>query len=199
MTMNSRMAYASATIALILALGCYREYPANTRPHPVWNWDYRKEPRIIEVLGGTTFLCSGVRCQLLGIAESDDPVVRDRAVDFTKRWFSSIGDWHSACNDDNPLSRPDGTCLVWLAGADMYSSRLNVELVRAGLAVPDYDELRDYEFTIPGGKGEPRVVVENWRTQLGEAVESCKRGDPPHVVFEWNGIYAPDQQVGAHE
>src|SRR5262245_47482793 len=43
----------------------------------------------IDVLGGTTFRWGGVRCQLLGVKESDDPRTRELAKQFAVAWFKS--------------------------------------------------------------------------------------------------------------
>src|SRR5262249_46607752 len=54
------------------------------------NWPLelvKTTPAEVEIISATRFRCGGVECQLLGLKESSDPAVRERASEFTKQWF----------------------------------------------------------------------------------------------------------------
>ncbi|MBI2825636.1 MAG: hypothetical protein HYX69_13210 [Planctomycetia bacterium] len=136
----------------------------------------------IRILTATTFLCDNQKCELLGVAEADDPATRARALEFTKAWLDSIGSYVGVYNSKDPLRLPDGTCIVWLRGYDMYLSCLNVELVRAGLVKVDDERWKEYRFTEPTKEGRE---VADWRGELRRAAQAHKSGDKPRVLFDW--------------
>jgi len=129
----------------------------------------------ITVLSGTTFNWGAVRCQLLGVKESDDPAIRKRADEFTRAWFKSIGNLMAAYNHSNPLIAADGSPVVWIRGYDSSLSCLSEELVGMGLAEID-DQWPDYTFTVPTKEGEK---VEDWRGILRKAKEGHALGGKP--------------------
>ncbi|WP_406699858.1 hypothetical protein V5E97_13515 [Singulisphaera sp. Ch08] len=139
-------------------------------------------PAEITVLSGTTFRCGNVPCQLLGVKESADPAVRERAERFTRLWFKSVGNYIGIYNSSNPLMAKDGTSVVWIRGYDTYLSCLSEELVRVGLAEVDGSLWADYTFTVPRKDGE---AVEDWLGILRKAKEGHERGEKPHVLFDW--------------
>jgi hypothetical protein len=136
----------------------------------------------IKILSATTFLFHGQRCQLLGVAESDDAAIQGRALDFTRRWFDSIGNYIAVYNANNPLRLQDGTCVVWVRGSDCWNSCLNLELVRAGLVKVDYQKWSNYSFT---ETEKDRDYVADWRGDLDSARRAHDVGEKPQVLFQW--------------
>src|SRR4051794_18981141 len=95
---------------LALLPGCSsppRTAPATQPTHTTGRWPFlpgiSTKPAQIEVESATRFTCNGVRCQLLGVRESSDPVVQAKATEFAKRWFARIGNYISFYNGTNPL------------------------------------------------------------------------------------------------
>ena len=144
--------------------------------------DVKTSPADIQIVSGTTFVCSGVHCRLLGVAESSNPAVREKALEFARRWFKSIGNHIDFSNSDQLLQLEDGTCLVWLRGHDCFLSYLNVELVRAGLVEVEYSKQKDYTFIVPT-KGDD--VQEDWQSLLESAKEGSRRDEKLRVLFKW--------------
>jgi hypothetical protein len=153
---------------------------ASRRPWPLTS--VSTMPAQIKIESATVFYCKGVRCQLLGVTEPEDPDLRNQALDFCRRWFDSIGNYIGIYNDSNPLQKENGTCIVWIRGYDTHLSCLSAELVRAGLVNVDYMSLHDYKFMVPG-KSED--YQETWREQLDEAAEDHRKGIKPKVLFDW--------------
>jgi len=139
-------------------------------------------PAEITVISGTTFRCGGVACQLLGVKESDDPVVRKQAETFAKTWFKSIGNYIGIYNESNPLMTQNGTAVVWVRGYDTCLSCLSEELVRAGLVEIDESQWQGYTFTVPTKEDERQ---EDWLAVIRKAKEGHKRGEELRVLFEW--------------
>ena len=144
--------------------------------------DVRKMPAEITIASGTTFLCGGVPCRLLGVKDSSNPDIRQQAETFTRLWFKEIGNYIGIYNDSNPLIAPDGTAVVWVRGYDTYLSCLSEELVRAGLVEVDDECCEGYTFTEPTMGGE---AIHDWRGTLHRAKEGHARGEKPEVLFDW--------------
>jgi hypothetical protein len=179
--MLSNMRLTLSVLAVALGCGCTGERPAP--PKTGWPLDHQiTMPARIRVLSGTTFLSSGVRCQLLGVREADDPARREQALAFTRAWFRSVGNYIGFYNDYNPLVLADGTCIIWVRGYDSTLSCLNIELVRAGLVDVDVASWRDYDFK-EEGKGDP--VASEWKEKLQEAKEGHHKGEKPRAHFPW--------------
>src|SRR5262245_23023719 len=144
--------------------------------------DVPQKPAKVEVLSGTTFKCSGVRCQLLGVKESSDPKVRERAKRFTTLWFKSVGNHIGVYNEDSPLQLKDGICVVWLRGYDSTLSCLNEQLVRAGLVEIDTEPHKGYTFEVPTKESTRK---EEWDAILRKAEKDRAKGVGPEVSFKW--------------
>jgi hypothetical protein len=129
-------------------------------------------PAEIETLSATRFRCRGVECQLLGLAESNDPAVRERALEFAKQWFKHIGNQIGIYNRDHPLQADDGTCIVWLRGYDDTLSCLNLELVKAGLVEVEYSLWKDYGFTEQTKSGKEWT---DWQAKLQKAKDQHQK------------------------
>jgi hypothetical protein len=132
-------------------------------------------------LTGTTFRCQGVRCALLGVKDSHDPKVRERAEAFTREWFRSVGNIFCVANTSNPLTNREGAAVVWLRVIDTSLSCLNEELVRAGLVEIDDSSWNDYGFTVTTRESERE---EDWQGILRRAKESPEDAKLPRR-FEW--------------
>ncbi len=182
------------SVMLLAAIGCRSEEraattretagePPATTSGQIWPLnDVNTMPAEIEVLSATTFRCSNNKCQLLGVKESNDPAVRERALEFSRRWFKSLRNFIGIANRDQPLQLGDGTCVVWVFGHDAFRSLLNVELVRAGLVEVDYAQWKNYTFMIPIKTGKAQ---EDWQGELEKAKAGHQRGEKPRVLFEW--------------
>jgi RNA polymerase sigma factor (sigma-70 family) len=150
---------------------------------PTWPLnDVLKSPAKVEILSGTTFKCSGVACQLLGVKDSSDPKVRDQAKRFTTLWFKSVGNYIGFYNDSSPLQLKDKTCVVWLRGYDSTMSCLNEQLVRAGLVEIDTESHKGYTFEVATKASNHK---EEWETILGKAEKDHSKGVGPNVLFQW--------------
>ena len=74
----------------------------------------------VTVDSGTSFHWKNIRCQLLGLREADDPVKRQQAFEFSRKWFSNIHyNRLGFYNSSKPLATEDGACVIWLYG-DIY-------------------------------------------------------------------------------
>ena len=165
------------------AYGCGGGVPQPPSYGPSWPIPYTElSPADIHFQTATAFTLSGVHCRLLGVRESDTPATRQRALEFARTWARSVGSYISVANAEKPLNDEDGTPLVWACGADMYTSSLATELVRVGLAEPDYDRWKDYTFDT-AAKGV--VVPCDWKGSLEWGREGFRRGEKPFVVFRW--------------
>ncbi|HJZ94234.1 MAG TPA: hypothetical protein VKE40_25440 [Gemmataceae bacterium] len=157
-------------VAICAVVGCSTRNDSGVTGKRDWPLrNVGKKPADISVLSGTTFLCGGVPCRLLGVKESANPSVRERAVSFTKDWFKSVGNYIGIYNDSNPLVAEDGTAVVWVRGYDSHLSCLSEELVRAQLVDVDDALWADYTFTVPMKDGD---AVEDWRGILRKANEA---------------------------
>jgi len=139
-------------------------------------------PAQITAISGTTFRCGGVRCQLLGVQESNDAAIRAQADKFTRAWFKDIGNCIGIYNGSNPLVAEDGTAVVWVCGYYADFPCLSAELVRAGFVEIDAARWPDYTFTVDT-KGATKV--EDWREVLREAKKGHDNGEKPRVLFDW--------------
>jgi hypothetical protein len=179
------MSRSTALVALaIVATGaCAGDDRAPTAGKKDWPLSrVRTTPAEITVLGGTTFRCAGVPCQLLGVKESADPAIRAQAGQFPRTWFKSVGNYITIYNDSNPLVAEEGTAVVWVCGFDTTRSCLSEELVRAGLVEIDDARWVDYTFTVPRKAAD---TVEDWRGILRKAKQGHERGEKPRVLFDW--------------
>jgi hypothetical protein len=150
---------------------------------PTWPLkDVPRAPAKVEVLSGTPFKCSGVRCQLLGVKESTDPKVRERAKRFTTLWFKSVGHYIGFYNEGSPLQLQDGTCVVWLRGYDATLSCLSEQLTLAGLVEIDTEPHKGYTFEVPTKVSSRR---EAWEAILRKAEQDRAKGTGPDVSFKW--------------
>jgi hypothetical protein len=150
------------------------------------DWPLRGVPTMpakITVLTGTTFLCGGIPCQLLGVKELEAPGRRKEAQEFSKLWFTSVGNFIGIYNDSNPLQAEDGTAVVWICGYDSSLSCLSEELVRAGLVEIDEATWEGYSFTVPAKSGPD--PVEDWQGILRKAKEGHELGEKPNVHFPY--------------
>jgi hypothetical protein len=170
--MNTRSSMVGCLV--LIATGCC----ANEQPSRAKTWPLDgviTQPAQIEVLSGTRFRCSGIECQLLGVAESKDPKVRQKALELVQQWFKDVGNYIGIYNSDHPLRAENGTCVVWVRGYDSSLSCLNIVLVRAGLVDVDVSRWKDYAFTEPAKSGNVWI---DWQGKLkkaeGEQLQSEK-------------------------
>ena len=133
-------------------------------------------PHKVSVESATRIRCDGVLCRLLGVTERSDAKA-GMAKKFAEDYFKKFGGYFSIYNGSNPLSAPDGTPLIWVQGHGN-GGPLNIELVRAGLAVPDLSAASDYSFTVPAKEGQR---VEAWQQALRDAEADAKNGKPKLV------------------
>ena len=115
--------------------------------------------------------------------EDDDPKVRVKAKMVAEQWFKSTGNIIGVYNASNPIRLKDGTCLVWVRCYDTYMSCLNLELVRAGLAIVEFSEQKDYTFLTVG---KDQDYPEEWQREIDEAEKDHRNGVKPKVLFDWN-------------
>jgi hypothetical protein len=122
---------------------------------------------------------------LLGLREADDPVKRQRALDFSRKWFSNIHYNQLVFYNGKPLITENGACVIWLYG-DIYplgTSTLNTELVRAGLIEIETTKWTDYSFVVPWTKAEDREYP--WQEDLQKARTGHLNGEKLHINFPW--------------
>jgi hypothetical protein len=173
----------SALVVFFLVLSACAMNSLRATEEPTWPLKHvARMPADVEVLSGTTFKCSGVRCQLLGVKEASDQKVREQAKRFTTLWFKSVGNHIGFYNEDRPLQLKDGTCVVWLRGYDSVLSGLNEQLVRAGLVEIDTEQHKDYTFEVPTKESSRK---EEWETILRKAKQERIKGVGPNVSFKW--------------
>jgi uncharacterized protein (TIGR03067 family) len=165
-------------VALVVSNGCGPRpsfSPSTKAASPFEKISFRRGE--VAVDSGSSLRVSGQRCQLLGLKESADPELRDKAVTFIQHWFESVASV-SIANENEPLLTEDGSPVVWLEGLQngllIASSCLNEELVRAGLADVDEAIWKDYTFTVPRAKHGRRT--EDWKEILNDAREARAHG-----------------------
>src|SRR4051812_41841165 len=95
-------------------IGCSQEpRPASAARPPL---PTAVTPPGVTVISGTTCRRGEETCRLLGVKESPDPAIRERARMFAESWLKSVGNKTYFENCDDPLRDEDGTMVVWLVG-----------------------------------------------------------------------------------
>jgi hypothetical protein len=185
-TMTSKPLFALALV-ILTGSGC-ETAPGSTGPsrsvHGEWPVNYLKlQPAQITVRSGTTFDCYDVKCRLLGLKDSDDPVKREKATEFTRRWFQELHNWIHFMNDQGPLVE-DGDCLVWIQGSARWLLYLNADLVSAGLVDIDLTSHENYSFLVTMKRGPDEPFA--WQDHLRRAKKEFDGGkkSPAREWFE---------------
>jgi hypothetical protein len=124
-------------------------------------------PAKVEVLTGTTFLCNGIKCQLLGVRDAHDVVTQAKAAQFCRDWFDKSGGYITFENANYPLEDTEGVPTVWAAVYDSRRSSLNVALVEAGLVEIDVVRWSEYSFSLPR-MGGGQILID-WPSILKDA------------------------------
>jgi hypothetical protein len=76
-----------AVLSLVVVVGCDYAEPIHRKS---WALDgIPLSPASVVVESGTSFSCSGVRCRLLGVKESETEDGDERAVQFIQKWLAA--------------------------------------------------------------------------------------------------------------